>query len=71
MVTGIENGSPAQKAGLREGDVILAFGPQPVAGVDDLHRMLTDTHVGVRSPLTIVRRTERLELPIVPQESRE
>src|SRR5438477_1098541 len=71
MVTGIENGSPAQKAGLREGDVILALGPQPVAGVDDLHRLLTDTHVGVRSPLTIVRRTERLELPIVPQESRE
>jgi S1-C subfamily serine protease len=71
MVVGVANGSPAQKAGLQEGDVIIAFAGQPVAGVDDLHRVLTDAHVGVRSPLAILRRTERLELSIVPQESRE
>jgi S1-C subfamily serine protease len=63
--------SPAQKAGLREGDVIIAFGGQPVAGVDDLHRLLTDIQVGVKNSITVLRRTERLELAIVPQESRE
>jgi S1-C subfamily serine protease len=63
--------SPAQKAGLGEGDVIIAFGGQPVAGVDDLHRLLTDTQVGLRNTITILRRSERLELVIVPQESRE
>ncbi len=71
MVVGVANGSPAQKAGLQDGDVIITFAGQPVAGVDDLHRLLTDAHVGVRSPLTILRRTERLELAIVPQESKE
>jgi len=71
IVLAAENGSPAQKAGLREGDVIVAFGGQPVAGVDDLHRLLTDTHVGVSSSITVLRRTERLELEIIPQESRE
>jgi S1-C subfamily serine protease len=71
IVLAAEAGSPAQKAGLREGDVIIRFGGQPVAGVDDLHRLLTDTQVGVRSPITILRRTERLELIIVPQESKE
>jgi S1-C subfamily serine protease len=71
MVVGVADGSPAQKSGLQDGDVIIAFAGQPVAGVDDLHRLLTDAHVGVRSPLTILRRTERLELSIVPQESRE
>jgi len=71
MVVGVANSSPAQKAGLQDGDVIIAFAGQPVAGVDDLHRLLTDAHVGVKSPLTILRRTERLELAIVPQESRE
>jgi len=71
MVVGVANGSPAQKAGLKDGDVIIAFAGQPVAGVDDLHRLLTDAHVGVKSPLTILRRMERLELAIVPEESKE
>jgi S1-C subfamily serine protease len=71
MVIGVETGSPAQKAGLREGDVIIALGDQPVAGVDDLHRMLTDTQVGMKSSITVLRRTERLDLAIAPQESKE
>jgi S1-C subfamily serine protease len=71
IVLAITDGSPAQKAGLREGDVIVALGGQPVAGVDDLHRLLTDTQVGVKNAITVIRRTERLELQIVPQESKE
>ena len=70
MVIGVEGGSPAQKADLREGDVIIAFGDQPVAGVDDLHRLLTDTQVGVKNSVTIVRRTDRMEVGIVPTESK-
>ena len=71
IVLAAEPGSPAHKAGLREGDVIVAFGNQPVAGVDDLHRLLTDTKVGVSSTITILRRTEKLSFKIVPQESQE
>jgi S1-C subfamily serine protease len=71
IVLAATDGSPAQKAGLREGDVIIAFGGQPVAGVDDLHRLLTDTQVGVKNSITVLRRTERLEVTIVPQESKE
>jgi S1-C subfamily serine protease len=71
VVVGVQNGSPAQRAGLQEGDVIVALSRQPIAGVDDLHRLLTDAQVEVRSAITIVRRTERLELAIVPQEGRE
>jgi S1-C subfamily serine protease len=54
---------------LREGDVIIALGGQPIVGVDDLHRLLTDTQVGAKTSITILRRTEHLELAIVPQES--
>lgn len=71
MVLAAEPGSPAHKTGLLEGDVIVAFGGQPVAGVDDFHRLLTDTKVGVSSAITILRRTEKLLLKIIPQESRE
>src|ERR1700719_3590363 len=69
MVISVESGSPAQKAGLREGDVIIALEHKPVAGVDDLHRLLTDARVGVSSSLTVLRWTEKLELPGVPAES--
>src|SRR5258706_13566249 len=69
VVVGIEDGSPARTAGLREGDVIVALDDKPVAGVDDLHRLLTDAQVGVHCALTVIRHTERLILPIFPEEA--
>jgi len=71
IVLAAEPNSPAHKTGLREGDVIIAFNNQPVAGVDDLHRLLTDTQVNVPSSITILRRTEKLSLEIIPKESSE
>lgn len=70
LVLSVEDGSPAQRAGLHGGDVIVALDGHPVAGVDDLHRVLTDVHVGVSSALTVLRHTEKLELKVVPEESR-
>jgi S1-C subfamily serine protease len=70
VVLGVEENSPAKRAGLREGDVIVALEGQPVAGVDDLHRVLTDVRVGVSCSLTVLRWTEKLELKIVPEEAR-
>jgi S1-C subfamily serine protease len=69
VVVGVTEGSPAQKTGLREGDVIVSLDGKPVAGVDDLHRLLTDARVGVSSTLTVLRRTEKLELQVVPEEA--
>jgi S1-C subfamily serine protease len=69
VVISVTEGSPAQRAGLREGDVIVALDGKPVAGVDDLQRLLTDARVGVSSSLTMIRRTEKLELKVVPEES--
>src|ERR1700723_3797562 len=70
VVISVEENSPAKRAGLREGDVIVALEGQPVAGVDDLHRVLTDVRVGVSCSLTVIRWTEKLELKIVPEEAR-
>jgi S1-C subfamily serine protease len=69
LVLSVEENSPAKRSGLREGDVIVALEGKPVAGVDDLHRVLTDVRVGVGSTLTVVRYTEKLELKIVPEEA--
>jgi S1-C subfamily serine protease len=70
VIVGVEDRSPARTAGLREGDVIVALEEKPVAGVDDLHRLLTDAQVGARCTLTVIRHTEKLVLPIFPEEAR-
>jgi S1-C subfamily serine protease len=71
VVLSVENDSPAQRAGIREGDVIIALGGKPVAGIDDLHRLLTDVPAGARIELVILRRTEKLSVRVVPEESRQ
>jgi S1-C subfamily serine protease len=70
VVISREEKSPAHRAGVREGDVIVALEGHPVAGVDDLHRVLTDVRVGVSCSLTVIRHTEKMELRIVPEEAK-
>jgi S1-C subfamily serine protease len=69
LVVSIEPGSPAAVAGLREGDVILAFGGSPATGIDDLHRLLGDERIGLDTTLTVLRGGRRMSLTIVPAES--
>jgi S1-C subfamily serine protease len=66
LVLGVEKESPAEVAGLQEADVIVAFGERPVATVDDLHRLLTEEEIGKAATLTVIRRTEKLALTVVP-----
>jgi S1-C subfamily serine protease len=66
----IERGGPASRAGLEQGDIIVAFAGEPVAGFDDLHRLLTEDRLGTRVPVTVLRRGQRLTLEIHPDESR-
>lgn len=70
LVLSVEENSPAKRAGVREGDIIVALKGQPVAGVDDLQRLLTEVRVGVSCPLTVLRWTEKLEVQVVPEEAK-
>jgi S1-C subfamily serine protease len=69
FVVSVEHGSPAERGGLREGDLVVAFGEQPVRGIDDLLKLLTEDRVGIPVPLTIIRGSERLTLSVTPAES--
>jgi S1-C subfamily serine protease len=69
LVVSLEANSPAQEAGLREGDVIVGYGNQPVASIDALHKLLTEDQVGTKVELTVLRGGEKTILNVVPQES--
>jgi S1-C subfamily serine protease len=66
LVLSVERDSPAERTGLREGDIIVGLAGQPVAGVDDLHRLLTGQAIGTRMPIVALRNSERVALEIEP-----
>src|SRR4029079_8303513 len=51
FVVSFEANSPARKSGLREGDIIIGFDDHPTAGIDDLHKLLTEERIGRQSSL--------------------
>jgi S1-C subfamily serine protease len=66
LVVSLEKGGPAEKAGVRLGDRIVAFNGQPVGGIDALQLLLTEQQVGVPSKITVLRLTEKLDFEVVP-----
>jgi S1-C subfamily serine protease len=68
-VMSVEPSSPAAAAGLRQGDLIVAFGDHPVTAVDDLHRYLSADRIGVPTRLTVLRHGARRRLTVIPGEA--
>jgi S1-C subfamily serine protease len=66
LVVSVEPNSPAARAGLNDGDLIVAYGDKPVAGVDDLHRLLTEEQAGKGATLTILRDLKKQDLQVEP-----
>jgi len=69
LIVSIEKNSPAAQAGLREGDVIIAFNEKPVGSIHELHKMLMAEQIGLQSQIEIIRHAEKLTLAITPAES--
>lgn len=66
MVFSVEPGSPAKKAGLAMGDVIVKFDDQPVASFYDLPQLLTENVAGKKTTLSILRGEKLVELVVTP-----
>jgi S1-C subfamily serine protease len=65
-VAAVESDSPADRAGLRQGDIILALDRRTVAGIDDLHRLLTEERIGKHTGVRILRQHDMTDLLITP-----
>src|SRR5262249_18358365 len=66
FVVSMEQNSPARRAGLQEGDIIIGLGADSIPDIDSLHRRLTDHHHGREVTLTVLRGTEKLVLKVTP-----
>ena len=70
LVLSVESHSPARRAGVRPGDVLVGYAGRPVAGLDDLHRLLVEEQVGRAAPLLVIRGGEILTLALVAEDAR-
>jgi len=66
FVVGVEPNSPGERAGVRDGDMIVGFDGKPIAGIDDLHHLLTEDLADKDTTLLVVRGSERLALNVTP-----
>lgn len=68
LVTGVESGSPADKAGVEAGDIITRFDGKPIEKVADLPRLVGNTKPGSRSTITVFRRGASKDLTLTVAE---
>jgi S1-C subfamily serine protease len=67
FVVSVEAGGPADRAGVRDGDVIVSYAGRAVAGIDDLHRLLTEPPTGAAEPIALLRANRLVAADVVPE----
>lgn len=67
-VESVEPGGRAQQAGIERGDILIRYDGKRIAGIDDLQRVLTAECIGKATTVTLLRRAQKLELPIQADE---
>ncbi len=70
LVAGMEEHSPAAKAGLEEGDILLSFDGMTVKDIDALHRQLTAERIGKAAAIAALRGYEKVDLTLTPAEAK-
>ncbi len=68
LVIQLEPGSPADRAGVRQGDIIIEFDGLPIEHMDELYRYLTEERVGKTAEMVVLRGLEKQALLITPEE---
>jgi S1-C subfamily serine protease len=68
LIISVEPGSPAERAGIQERDLLVEFDGTTIASIDDLHRQLTDERIGKPAEIVVIRHSARISLHAVPRE---
>lgn len=64
LVLDTEKGSPAEKAGIKQGDVILSYNGKDIKEMRNLPRLVADTKIGSTAPVTVWRQNQRLTVQV-------
>jgi len=67
LVRRVEPNSPAEKAGVKEGDVILEFNKEPVVGVQQLTRLVRETPIGRTIDVKVLRNNREETLKVTAE----
>ncbi len=67
-IVGVDEGGPADRAGLRRGDILLELDGNPIEGIGDLHRFLEECPPGYSYPLVVLRGERRVRVEVTPVE---
>ena len=65
----VEPGSPADRASIREYDLIVAVNEHSVNNIDDLHHFLSEWPIGEKIVIAVIRGYELIKIPVVPTEA--
>jgi S1-C subfamily serine protease len=68
-VASVEKETPAGKAGLRTGDIILKLAGLPMTSIADLQRVLGEIPVGETVTMDVLRQAKRLSINVTPTEA--
>ncbi len=68
LILSVEKNSPAKKADIRSGDIIIGFNTDIISGIDDLQKKLTDEFVNKDAILTYLRNGRKYSVTIRPEE---
>jgi serine protease Do len=67
-ISQVVEGAPAERAGLRAGDLIVAVDGVPVETMSDLQRLMVSERIGTSATFTVARRDRLVDVPVVPLE---
>jgi serine protease Do len=71
LVADVTDGGPADKAGIRRGDVIVAYDGKEIKDMQDLPFLVAATPVGKEVTVTVVRKGERKEFTVKIEKMKE
>ncbi len=67
LIGAVQDSSPALRAGLKKGDVIVEFSGRAVAGIDSLHRLLAEVIQLEPVGITVIRGSAKIALDVLPE----
>ena len=67
-ILSVEQGGPADQAGIAEEDIVVSLAEQATGSIDDLHKLLMQLPVGIPAPIVLLRGERRLERWVVPDD---